>query len=166
MKTLRKFGSKFSLRSKRQFESFDPVIENVSEEQGFPKYDPSAYERFEESLTQPIQYNEDRTRPSPRQITRILPGAPPRIFEEWGEPRKYSEKVNPLAQTNGKQSLHDGDVVQHLYGVAEISLFGPQFGISQRSRVSAHNIPEGAWEPRVRLPTSVRECGMRQAKVD
>jgi hypothetical protein len=90
---------------------------------------------------QPFEYNEDQTDLYPGQASRKLPGAPPEIFEEWDEPREYEEEVSPWAQTNGRSGLDDGGVVQSIYGGAELPLFGPQYGISQPSRINAQDFP-------------------------
>jgi hypothetical protein len=51
MKSLRKIGSKFSLRHKEKpviYQTYNPIVENPNEEQGWPSYDPLAYETFKE----------------------------------------------------------------------------------------------------------------------
>jgi hypothetical protein len=75
------------------------------------------------------------------QASRILPGVPPEIFEEWDAALEYDEEVRPWAQTNGRSGSDDGDVLQSIYGGAELPRFGPQYGISTPSRMTAEDFP-------------------------
>jgi len=94
--------------------------------------------------------------------SRILPGVPPEIFEESDAPLEYDKEVRPWAQTNGR----DGNVLQSIYGGAEIPRFGPQYGVSTPSRRTAEDSP-------VQSPTVMRfeasnpyEDMMRNADAD
>ncbi|OBT67818.1 hypothetical protein VE03_02421 [Pseudogymnoascus sp. 23342-1-I1] len=142
MESLRKIGSKLNLRRKKKTiinQTSDPVLEYPIDEQGWPTYDPSAYETFKESSKLVLKSRDERMNQYAGLPPRTLSGVSREILE-WNEPSEYDEDVNSSTKTEGRADLGNS-FLRSTYGAIHLPLFGPQYGISQLSHTNEQDLP-------------------------